>query len=89
MKLKPAEFTSNPTHRLFITNQSRMRLSGVGFVAAALLLLAGLLQGPAASHADGSGSGLFAFGVRSGSALSSPHSAGSNPLIYWSELEPQ
>ena len=89
MKLKPAEFTSNPPHRLFITNQSRMRLSGVGFVAAAMLLLFSLFEGAAASYADGSGSGLFAFGVRSGSALNSPYSAGSNPLIYWSELEPQ
>ena len=59
-----------------------------GVLAAFLLVLLGLVQPQSAADA-GTDSGLFAFGARSGIALSSPHSAGSNPLIYWSELEPQ
>src|SRR5512146_578987 len=61
-------------------------------VAATLGLVLGavnLSNGRQSSYAASSGSGLFAFGARDGIALTSPYSDGTNPLISWSELEPQ
>ncbi|HEX5368913.1 MAG TPA: beta-galactosidase, partial [Dehalococcoidia bacterium] len=57
----------------------------LGLVLGALSLGRGRESGYAAS----SDSGLFAFGARDGIALTSGYSDGTNPLITWSEIEPE
>lgn len=55
-----------------------------------LLALAFLLVRPTgrSESADLAGSGIYVFGARGGIALTSPSSAGTNPLFTWAELEP-
>ena len=55
-----------------------------------LALVVGIVavQGSSVSYAA-PGNGLFVFGSRDGIALTSPNSAGTNPLINWATLEPK
>ena len=66
----------------------RRRLAVCTLVILILALVGFGFQGTRHASA-GVGHGLYEFGSYPGSAgLTSPHSAGTNPLFYWSELEP-
>lgn len=63
---------------------------GLGLVlslAAAAFIVFSAAGGDQVTYAAGS-SGLYVFGARAGTALTSSYSAGSNPLIEWADLEP-
>ena len=66
------------------------RFFSLAALLAAMLSFIGLADGEDVTPAmAATGSGLYVFGTIGGTALSSPYSSGTNPLLTWAELEPK
>ena len=73
-----------------VPRDSLWRLVSLAALLAALLSFIGVADGEDVTPAvAATGSGLYVFGTLGGTALSSPFSSGTNPLLNWADLEPR